>query len=104
MNEPDEVDHLTGTETGRWRVVTRDSFHVFDFDARTVTRIPGEHAGPTFNDRARPLRSIDACTVGSRGHWTMYAEGWSDMIDFYWHDTSVIRRIERMEDQPDELE
>lgn len=104
MNEPDEVDHLTGTETGRWRVHTRDSIHLFDFEAQTVTRIPGPYAGPTFNDRPRPLRSIDACTVGARGYWTMFTDGWSETIDFYWHDTSIIQRIERVKDEAVEPE
>ena len=41
MNEPNQVDHLVGTETGRWRVHTIGSVHLFDFEAQTVTRIPG---------------------------------------------------------------
>lgn len=104
MNEPDNVDHLAGTETGRWRVHTMGSVHLFDFEAQTVTRIPGEHSAPSFNDRARPLRSIDACTVGARGHWTMFTDGWSETVDFYWHDTSIIQRIERVQIEVGESE
>ena len=101
MIDPEDVDHLTGFETGRWRVYTRGSIHLFDFEAQTVTRIPGERAWPTFNDRTRPLRSIEACTVGARGYWTMHADGWSDAVDFYWHDSSIIQRIERIQDELD---
>lgn len=95
----DEVDELTGSETGRWCVSTRDSTHIFDFNAGTVMRIPGANATPGGNDRPRPLRSIGVCKVGQRGYWTMHTDGWSPTIDYHWHDTSVVRRIERLADQ-----
>jgi hypothetical protein len=104
VHEPEEVNQLTGTESGCWRVFTRDSIHLFDFDAQTVKRIPGPNAWPTFNDRARPLRSIDACAVGARGHWTMFEDGWSETVEFYWHDTSIIQRIEQVQVEADEPE
>lgn len=88
---------LTGVESGRWRVTTRNSSHIFDFDAGTVTRVPGPDAIPTVNDRPRPLRSIVACTVGQRGYWTMHTDERSEAIDFYWHLSSAIRHIERMD-------
>ena len=80
-----ELPELTGTESGRWQVFTRDSSHIFDFAEGTVTRIPGPHAWPGSNDRPHPLRTIEACRVGFRGLWTMKTDGWSDMIDYLWH-------------------
>jgi hypothetical protein len=95
----DEVAELTGSENGQWRVFTRDSSHVFDFDARTVMRVPGANAIPGENDRPRALRSIEVCKVGQRGFWTMHTDNWSPTIDYVWHDSSVVRRIERLTDQ-----
>lgn len=91
-----EVDELTGSETGQWRVFTRDSIHVFDFDARTVKRVPGASAIPGGNDQPRLLRSIELCKVGQRGFWTMHTDAWSPTIDYVWHSSSVVRRIERL--------
>lgn len=94
----DDVQELTGSETGRWRVFTRNSSHVFDLDAGTVTRIPGPKAWPGANDRPRPIRSIESCKVGDRGYWTMQTDGWSPSIDYWWHLTSVIQKIVREPD------
>ena len=77
-NEPVFVTELTGKEGGTWRVVTRDSNHYFDLDFGTVTRVRGANAGPTINDRTRPLRTIDGLRVGERGRWTMLTDGWSE--------------------------
>lgn len=101
-NEPVFVTELTGKEGGTWRVVTRDSNHYFDLDFGTVTRVRGANAGPTINDRTRPLRTIDGLRVGERGRWTMLTDGWSDDIDYYWANTSLVARIEAIcrEDLP----
>lgn len=93
-----ELPELTGTESGCWQVFTRDSSHIFDFGAGTVTRVPGPHAWPGSNDRPHPLRTIEACKVGFRGLWTMKTDGWSDTIDYLWHSSSVIERIVRIPD------
>ena len=91
---PVTVEELTGTESGRWRVVTRDSSHLFDLDERTVTRIPGPNAKPTINDLSRPLRLIRQCRVGSRGHWLMEPDSLDSPLEYFWHVSSVIQRIE----------
>ena len=91
---PITVEELTGTESGRWRVVTRDSSHLFNLDERAVTRIPGPNAKPTINDLSRPLRLIRQCRVGSRGHWLMEPDSLDSPVDYFWHVSSVIRRIE----------
>lgn len=93
---PITVEELTGTESGRWRVVTRDSSHLFDLDERTVTRIPGPNAKPTINDLTRPLRLIRQCRVGSRGRWLMEPDSLDSPVDYFWHVSSMIQRIELM--------
>ena len=100
--EPETVAELTGRESGVWRVITRDSVHVFDFDMRTVTRFPGHDAVRTVNDRPREIWYIEICQVGKRGRWKMEHGGYFSDIDFYWADTSVIQRIERFETVVDE--
>ncbi len=107
MSEPDdaaaaavELTELTGTEGGVWHVVTRDSVHLFDLDAMTVVRNPGPEANPGLSYMARPLRSILACKVGERGFWTIHAEGFSDVIEYFWHSSSVVQRIEREPREP----
>ena len=91
---PVTVEELTGAEPGQWRVVTRDSSHLVDLDERTVTRIPGPSAKPTINDRSRPLRLIRECRVGSRGRWLMEPDSPDSPVDYFWHVSSVIQRIE----------
>ena len=92
----DTVEELTGREDGIWAVVTRDSVHRFDFDAGTVTRIPGPNARPGINDVPRLLKRIYECTVGQRGYWTMHPDAFD--IDRYWQYCSLIARIERVTD------
>lgn len=90
----DTAEELTGREDGIWDVVTRDSVHQFDFDAGTVTRIPGPNARPGINDVPRLLMRIYECTVGQRGYWTMHPDAFD--IDRYWQHCSLIARIERV--------
>ncbi|KGJ76922.1 hypothetical protein GY21_08745 [Cryobacterium roopkundense] len=101
MNTPDTPQHhrteLRGTEGGLWRVSTRYSFHYFDLERGTVTRVPGKNAGPSINDRPRPLRTIDTVIVGERGQWTMSTDGWSDDIDYFWANTSEVISIDAVE-------
>lgn len=98
MNNAPDVTELTGREGGVWRVVTQGSAHILDLDAGTVTRIPGPGRPSSINDTARPLRTLDACRVGDVGRWTM--RSYDVLIDFYWHVTSQIRRIERVIETP----
>jgi hypothetical protein len=97
----ESADELRLDAIGTWRVFTRDSSHLFDFVNGTVTREPGPNAPSTVNDRARPLRSIEACRLGERGRWTMHTDGWSDSVDFFWANTSVIHRIEKISGRKD---
>ena len=90
------VEALLPDSTGIWRVTTAGSTHLLDLAAGTVTRFPGPGSSPTINDCERPLRTLDACRVGERGRWTMHTDGWSASVDFYWHVTSVILRIEEV--------
>jgi hypothetical protein len=90
-----ETSELSLKETGRWVIRTRDSIHLFDLDARTVTRIPGLSANPTVNDLTRPLRFIEACKVGHSGRWTMHPGPDDTGFDFFWARTSIIRSIRR---------
>lgn len=95
----DEVEQLTGEEGGQWRVHTLASHYEFDLDRMTVTRFPGPIAGPTINDCTRRIREIGECRVGRAGRWTMKSDGgYVDMVDFYWQRSSIIQRIERLDD------
>jgi hypothetical protein len=86
---------LTGTEGGVWHVHTRDSIHVFDLDAWTVERKPGPNTWSDSSDGRRRLRTIKACRVGERGHWTMDSDDF--FIDYYFHYSSVIQRIDQVD-------
>lgn len=92
-----EIDRLTGTEGGRWRIWTQGSTHVMDLEAMTVTRHPGPTSGRTINDTTRPIREIRQCQVGESGYWTMSAGGLMDPIDHYWQATTPISKIERID-------
>ncbi len=71
---------------------TRDSRHRFDLDHGYVTRYPGTstYAGES-DGHARRLRSIERCRVGERGLWTFPG---SYLINYEWHGSSVVQRIE----------
>ena len=90
------VTELTGSEVGRWRVATQGSSHLFDFGKRTVERIPGPDAHPMFDDGMQPLLGIETCRVGERGFW--FIRSFDNLIDYFWHDSSIIRSIERLDD------
>jgi hypothetical protein len=94
----EQLTELTRGEGGIWRVVTHDSQRSFTLDEGTVTRVPGLDARPSINDRTRPLRTIDALRIGARGRWSMDTDGWSDTVDWNWHVSSVVARIERVTD------
>jgi hypothetical protein len=44
------------------------------------------------------FRSITVCQVGERGFWTFPSNDF--LIDYFWHYSSTIERIERVERQP----
>ena len=95
MTAVETVQELTGTEGGVWQVHTRDSIHILDLDAWTVERHPGPSARADPSDGPRRLRTIETCRVGGRGHWTMKSDDY--FIDYYFHYTSVIQRIDRVD-------
>ena len=102
MNTTDSnpVTELRGDEGGLWQVITQGSSHYFDLDAGTVTRVPGTTASPTVNDQSRPIRTIDTLKVGARGRWTMSTDGWDDLVDFFWHVSSVVSEIRPVDHIP----
>jgi hypothetical protein len=97
----DEIDELTEDDTGRYRVHAHSSYHDFDLDLRTVTRFRGPTAPLTTNDCQRTLRTIAECKIGRFGRWTMSSSGYLDPIDYFWQQTSIIRKIERLDDDED---
>lgn len=94
LREGGTVDTLTGGEAGIWHVSTRDSLYIFDFEHGTVERRPGRRATPMETDRPQRLRTLDRCTVGERGYWTM--KSYDHYYDYYWRYSSIIRRIEQV--------
>ena len=90
------VESLTGIEGGQWMVWTVGSGHLFDLDAQMVTRIPGQNARASFNDRPRPLLKIRQCQVGQRGYWLMQPDAEEESVEHYWHLSSTIQRIDRV--------
>ena len=90
------VRELMGSEGGLWCVVTEASCHYFDLDRRTVVRVPGAGALPLRGDLARRLRGIGTCRVDSSGSWTLEADPWDQVNDYYLHNSSVIREIRQI--------
>ena len=95
MTASTTVKELTGTEDDVWHVHTRDSIHIFDLDAWIVERHPGPNTWADPSDGPRRLRTIESCRVGGRGHWTMKSDDY--LIDYYFHYSSVIQRIDRVQ-------
>ena len=94
--EPETIDDLAGVRHGRWMVYTESgSRHLIDFSLRLTQRFPPPGAAELMlPNEARSLRSIERARVGETGYWTMHSSDW--LIDYLWHLTSTITRIERL--------
>ena len=93
MTASETVQELTGTESGVWQIHTRDSIHILD--AWTVERRPGPNTWADPSDAPRRLRTIESFRAGERGHWTMKFDDF--FIDYYFHHSSRVQRIRRVE-------
>ena len=98
MTEALAIDELIGHEGGVWRVLSQRSVYILDLDAGTVIHFSGPGRQSSHNVIARPLRTVDACRVGDGGRWTTLSDDIT--IDFYWHFTSRIRRIDQVVEVP----
>lgn len=65
--------------------------YLFNREQLTVTRIPVSGSTPSINDGIRRLRTVESCSVGEAGFWTMRS-GDPD-VDFYWQATSPVVSI-----------
>ena len=93
----EERTELTMGERGQWLALSQSSAHLFDLDARRVTRIPGFQAIEFVTDPGRSLRSLDVCKVGERGEWTMHPLEGDHLTQFAWHISTEIIRIARID-------
>ncbi|QNE35365.1 hypothetical protein [Leifsonia shinshuensis] len=75
--------YLVTTSSG-----TRYLFNRADY---TVTRIPAPGASPSVNDGVRRIRTVESCTVGEPGFWTMHSN--DPDVDWYWQRTTAIVSI-----------
>lgn len=97
VGEPgEEVERLTGSETGRWQVTTEDGVYVIDLDERTVTKAASPDATPGANERRLTLRALHICWVGDLGFWTMNPDWRSPTIQYYWYLTPMVQKIMRL--------
>jgi len=95
---PSEVQKLTGSERGRWHVLTRDHLYTVDLSEMTVTPFPAPKTKHRPGDGLLSLRSLVICWVGDPGYWTMNPDSQSPTIPFYWYLTSEIDKIRRLPD------
>ncbi|KRE23291.1 hypothetical protein ASG80_06055 [Agromyces sp. Soil535] len=63
-------------------------------------RFPGQDAQPSVADEPRRIRSLERARVGDSGYWTMWSSDYR--VDYLWHSTSTITRIERLGIEDDE--
>lgn len=91
--EEARVEQLTAQMTGRWEVRTRSARHVWDLDALTYTRLPGERSTAMAHD-GQPM------TITRVGRWP--AVGGQSLVFFdeptdptleHWRICSTIRTI-----------
>lgn len=88
---------LTGVESGQWHVSTRDSVHVFDFDAGTVTRAPGAHAQlGIYDHHPSVLCHLYICQVGRPGYGTLEADWRAPSYAYVRQLTTTVRKIIRV--------
>lgn len=81
---------------GRWEVRTRSSTHIWDLDAMTYIRVPGEDSSPMPYDRqAMPLTRVEAWPAV--GHRTLlFFDDPDDVTVEHWRICSRIRSITRL--------
>lgn len=81
---PDDVGtYLVTTVSG--------SAYRFELSRRAVTRTPGPGSTTGPHDGVRILRSVERCTVGAAGFWTIMSD--DPLVDYGWQVTSSIVSI-----------
>lgn len=93
--EGDEgVEQLVPGMTGRWRVLTRGSEHVWDLDKMTYTRLPGASSSAFAHDGATAsIRSVERWP--RVGHTSfLFFDDPNDALIEQWRISSTIQRIE----------
>jgi hypothetical protein len=96
----EEVEKLTGADTGQWQVTTEDERYTIDLDEWTVTKAPAAYRTPGVNERQLPLRALHICWVGDPGFWTMRPDWPRPTIEYYWYVTTVTTKISRLPPDP----
>lgn len=76
---------------GVWELTTDGSTHLIDLDHRSWQRIPGHHAR-VYAPNTGNIRTMRDLRLGECGYVTLH--GTND-IDYWWAQTSPIRRIRR---------
>lgn len=94
MDEPETVTELTEGMTGQWLVTSRDSQHVWDLDAMTYERRPGDNAARMpWDNAAHHITGIGRYpSVGGRS----YVEFDPGGLSIEWRVCGRIERIERL--------
>lgn len=91
-----QVEELRPEMGGRWEVRTRSSTHIWDLDAMTYTRLPGEDSTfMPYDEEEMPLTRVDVWPAV--GHRTLlFFDDPEDPTTEHWRICSRIRSITRV--------
>lgn len=92
----EQVEELRPEMGGRWEVRTRSSSHIWDLDAMTYTRLPGEDSSlMPYDEEEMPLTRVDVWPAV--GHRTLlFFDDPDDPTMEHWRICSRIRSITRL--------
>ena len=91
--QPATVDALEAGMTGRWEVHTRASRHIWDLDAKTYTRLPGQDSGPMpYDGQPMVLTRVEVWPVVGAQSLVFFDDPVDEWLE-HWRICSRIRRI-----------
>lgn len=97
---PQAVDALAPGMTGRWLVTTQGSTHIWDLDAGTYTRLPGEHsvAGAfDYDGKAMVITRVNIWpSVGGYSHLFYDDPDFPELLEWF-RISSTIKSIEKID-------
>lgn len=89
------VELLSPGMTGRWRVLSRRSEHLWDLDEMTYARLRGGSSSPFAHDGvALPIRFVERWPQVGGTSFLYFDDPEDDLVE-QWRISSTIRRIER---------
>ena len=98
-HEEREVDALSPESTGRWLVTTQGSQHIWDLDAMTYRRLPGDASGMfSHDDRVVRITRVERWPAVGGTSFLWFDDPEHPAFVEHWRQSSRIEKIERLDE------